>query len=138
MAFNLAVAQLQSGRAGQALETFETLQQQNPEDVEVLWAVAASASAAGDGKRLSAARRALREQGETVTELTFNLALQLEAHGRDGDAIRAYSEVLKERPLFAEALANMAHVLARLGQGEQSQACWQRAVALRPELAEGE
>ena len=79
--------------------------------------------------------RALRDKGETVTELTFNLALQLEAHGRDGDAIRAYSEVLKERPLFAEALANMAHVLARLGQAEQSQACWQRAVSVRPELA---
>ena len=80
-------------------------------------------------------RRTLREKGETVTELTFNLGLHLEEKGRDTDALRAYSEALKERPLFAEALANLAHVLNRLGQVEQSADCWQRAIALKPELA---
>ena len=99
------------------------------------WAVATAATAAGDGKRLSSVSRTLREKGETVTELTFNLGLHLEEKGRDTDALRAYSEALKERPLFAEALANLAHVLNRLGQVEQSADCWQRAVALKPELA---
>jgi len=134
--FNLGVARLRAGQAALALDAFEAIREQGIEDVEILWAVAAAASAAGDGKRLSLARRALRDRGETVTELTFNLGLHLEAEGRDADAVRAYSEALKERPLFAEALVNLSHVLGRLGQREQSLACWQRAIALKPELAE--
>jgi protein O-GlcNAc transferase len=134
--FNLGIAQLRSGQAALGLQTFESIREEAESDPEYLWALAAAATAAGDGKRLSLARRALRERGETVTELTFNLGLHLEAEGRDTDAVRAYSEALKERPLFTEALVNLAHVLGRLGQEEQSLECWRRAVALKPELAE--
>jgi tetratricopeptide (TPR) repeat protein len=133
--FNLGLALLRTGEAAQALEAFEVVRNHEMGNVDVLWAVAVAASAAGDGKRLSAARRSLRDQGETITELTFHLALHLEDQGRDADAMKAYSEVLKERPLCAEALANLSQVLSRLGQDEQSQACWQRAVSLKPEFA---
>jgi Flp pilus assembly protein TadD len=133
---NLALARIRNGRASESLRAIERAHELAPGEPAVLRAEAVAVVALGDGKRAAAVRRSLKEMGEPTPQLTFNLGIWLEAEGRLDDAIRAYSEALKEQPTMSEALINLAYVLERTGRREEAGQCWKRLLAMKPELAE--
>jgi Flp pilus assembly protein TadD len=51
--------------------------------------------------------------------------------------VQLYKEALTGSPDFAEALLNLGIALEALGQTEEARASWQKALALKPELAKG-
>jgi protein O-GlcNAc transferase len=55
--------------------------------------------------------------------------------GSQEEAVRLYREALAASPDFAEALLNLGIALDSLGQKEEARTSWQKALALKPELA---
>jgi tetratricopeptide (TPR) repeat protein len=133
---NLGVLLFRRGAITEALACFERACQINPAAAEAVRAQAAAALETGDMKRVSTLRRRLNELGHPAPELTYHLGLWLESQGRWDDAVRAYSEALKENPSFVEALVRLGQMLARRGRPQEAADCWRRVLSLRPELAQ--
>ena len=57
-------------------------------------------------------------------------------HSLGIDAVVAYSEALAINPGFAEANLNLGHVLKSLGKDDDARACWDKALAIKPDLVQ--
>jgi tetratricopeptide (TPR) repeat protein len=64
----------------------------------------------------------------------FNRALQLQQEGNLNESAAAYRALLKEKPDYVEAHANLGVVLARLGKYEEAIAAYENAYRLAPHL----
>jgi len=127
---NSAFACMKLGRLEEARSGFERLLRSTPDSVAALHGLATVSAETGDLETCLALRRKLASLNQGLPELTFNMALAFEKQGRTPEAIRLYSEALKQRPRFVEALLNLGHVLEKSGQAEAAQDCWKSAVAL--------
>jgi superkiller protein 3 len=66
----------------------------------------------------------------------FNRAVALQQQGKFEEAAGEYQAVLKRKPDYAEAYANLGVVLARLGKFDEAVASYETAVRLNPKLTQ--
>lgn len=64
----------------------------------------------------------------------FQTAVALQQQGKFPEAVAAYRALLKQKPAYAEAQANLGVVLARLGQYAEAVRAYQAAYKLAPHL----
>jgi tetratricopeptide (TPR) repeat protein len=76
----------------------------------------------------------LNQLGDRSPELSYNLGIALQHGKRLEDAAKAYSHALQTNPSFAEANLNLGHVLKSLGKEAEARACWDKALAIKPDL----
>lgn len=65
----------------------------------------------------------------------FNRAVSLQQQGKFAEAADEYRALLKLKPDYAEAQANLGVVLARLGKYDEAVAAYEMALRLNPQLA---
>lgn len=129
------LALLELERWDEAKICFARVLELNPTRPDALRGLAALAIRDADCSTAIQLRRRLGEQRHSLPELTYNIARMLHEAGSLDEALRYYSEALKERPRFAEALLNLGHVLHNLGRGEEATECWKRALGLNSNFA---
>jgi tetratricopeptide (TPR) repeat protein len=127
---NSAFACMKLGRLEEARSGFEQLLESTPDSIPALQGLATVTAETGDLDACLRLRRRLIGLNQNLPELTFNMALAFEKQGRIPEATRLYSEALKQRPKFVEALLNLGHMLEKSGQTDAAQDCWKNAVAL--------
>src|SRR5258706_8444726 len=64
----------------------------------------------------------------------FNRAVELQRQGALEEAAGEYQALLKAKPDYVEALANLGGVLSRLGRYEESVDAYEKALKLAPQL----
>ncbi len=74
----------------------------------------------------------------TATDVTaqFNRAVQLQQQGKLTDAAEEYRALLKIKPDYVEALANLGAVLAQLGKYDEAITAYESALKLAPGLTQ--
>ena len=97
-----------------------------PEGVTVNWVITPSDGGAYQAK--------LDQLGDRSAELSYNLGVALQIAKRPEDAANAYTQALQTNPNFAEANLNLGHVLKSLGKAAEARACWDKALAIKPDL----
>jgi len=73
--------------------------------------------------------------GERPVELSYNLALALQAAGENEAAAECYRIALQTKPDFSDALVNLGHTLMAAGKEEEARQLWGQAVIADPDLA---
>jgi tetratricopeptide (TPR) repeat protein/SAM-dependent methyltransferase len=63
----------------------------------------------------------------------YNLAIALEALGRDDDALPHYRQAIALKPDYADAQMNLGNLLVRHGSMEEALACYRQVLALQPQ-----
>ena len=91
----------------------------------------------GDYDQAFKLHQKLIETGERTAEVFYNCGLICQKRNEMRDAIVFYREALKIDPDFAEALLNLGHGLMYIGAKDEAHACWRKAIAVKPDLAEG-
>ena len=76
------------------------------------------------------------ELRQAMPGVVSDAALQLEAHGRNEVALRAYEEALKLDDSFAPALVHRAWLLESMGRAYEAQPLWKRVVELYPDATD--
>lgn len=131
--FYLGRAQLQRGRAREAVGSFDRAMKQAGEFFEGLHELGVAHSALGaHDAALQAFRRAERLNPRS-RELQSNLADTLAALQQFGQALQHYDRALTLDPKFVQAWANRGTVLTELGRGPDALESYTRALALAPE-----
>ena len=130
--FYLGRAQLQRGRAREAVESLGRAMKQAGEFFEGLHELGVAHSALGDFEpALQAFRRAERLNPRS-RELQSNLADTLAALRQFGPALRHYDRALALDPNFDQAWANRGTLLTELGRHPEALDSYERALALAP------
>ena len=75
---------------------------------------------------------------KVMPALATDAALQLEAHGRQETALRAYAEALKLDGAFVPALVHRAWLLENMGRPAEALPLWQRVLELQPDATDPE
>lgn len=131
--FYLGRAQLQRGRAREAVESFGRAMKLAGEFFEGLHELGVAHSALGDYEpALQSFRRAERLNARS-RELQSNLADTLAALRQFGPALVHYGRALTLDPKFDQAWANRGVVLTELGRHPEALESYERALALAPE-----
>lgn len=73
---------------------------------------------------------------EVIHEIAADAAMQLEAHGRNETALRAYAEALKLREDFLPALIHKAWLLEKMQRGHEALPLWRHALTLDPQVTD--
>jgi tetratricopeptide (TPR) repeat protein/SAM-dependent methyltransferase len=63
----------------------------------------------------------------------YNLAIALEALGRDDDALPHYRQAIALKPGYADAHMNLGNLLVRRGGLDEALACYRQVLALQPQ-----
>jgi predicted O-linked N-acetylglucosamine transferase (SPINDLY family) len=131
--FYLGRAQLQRGRAREAVESFGRAMKLAGEFFEGLHELGVAHSAlSAHEPALQAFRRAERLHPRS-RELQSNLADTLAALQQFGPALQHYDRALTLDPKFVQAWANRGTVLTELGRGPEALESYERALTLAPE-----
>jgi len=131
--FYLGRAQLQRGRAREAVESFGRAMKLAGEFFEGLHELGVAHSALGAHEpALQAFRRAERLHPRS-RELQSNLADTLAALQQFGPALQHYDRALALDPKFDQAWANRGTVLTELGRHSEALESYERALVLAPE-----
>lgn len=68
--------------------------------------------------------------------LAVDAALQLEAHGRQETALRAYAEALRLDGSFSPALVHRAWLLDKMGRASEALPLWKKVLELHPDATD--
>ena len=94
----------------------------------------------GTGSRVD--RREALKQGASINPNSAEFHSQLGSKYAEqqqwSQAIASYKQALRINPQFAAGYRNLARVLTRTGQREESAQCWYRALTLEPNWAKAE
>jgi len=69
-------------------------------------------------------------------EVATDAAMQLEAHGRNDVALRAYAEALNMKSDFLPALVHRAWLLEKVGRGDEAMPLWKKVLELSPDATD--
>ncbi|MCX6607144.1 MAG: tetratricopeptide repeat protein, partial [Acidobacteria bacterium] len=133
--FNFGLLAWRAGHLDRAWQAFESAATRQPERSELHEAMAQLAVERGDANRAADALKKLDRRGGGSETLNFNVAVALQRVGRARDAEAIYRRSVSANPSFVEGLVNLGHALEAQGDRDGAAECWQKAVALRPELA---
>jgi tetratricopeptide (TPR) repeat protein len=134
---NLALAhwRLNGFEASEAV--LDKLIQREPENIDAVRGLASTCLALQKTDKAHYYHERLTELGDSSAEVMYNKGLLAQRMGRRTEAIASYRAALSTNPDFCEALINLGHVLQEEGHGEAASECWDKALALKPELAKG-
>ena len=132
---NAAIANWRASNIPAAHEVFEKVLAANPNSPDALRGLAALALEEQEWPRAFDLHRRLLDIGERGAEFYYNIGLICQKRNQASESVLYYQEALKQNPGFAEALLNLGHAMRSLGKEDEARACWQRAIAVRPELA---
>jgi protein O-GlcNAc transferase len=128
-----AMALLQSGRAGEALDVYERVLAARPRDAGTLnFAGIAAFQAGRQQQALDYLARAARA-APNDPEICANYGLVLHQSGRAKDAVKAYRRSLRRAPDMPSTYFNLGLALRDLGQLSQAVSAWDKALRLEPQ-----
>ena len=119
--------QLETGGSDAAQDAFQRCLEAQPHSKDALRALAAMAPSVVASRNYGPACE-LIEAGERSPEVLYNAGLLHQKSGQPEQAVQLYREALVGAPEFAEALLNLGIALESLGQKDEAQANWQKAL----------
>jgi tetratricopeptide (TPR) repeat protein len=134
--FNLAMALIGAGRPGEAQGVLEGLISQDPNNQNLLEALAFSYHAQGDNVRAIEIYRRILEATPANNKVRYNLGMLLWKEEQREAALDAFSTILENDPEDLDALYNRGELLLELGRIEEAAGVFEAYLQSQPDSAD--